>query len=106
MQVVKQAQAQGTGRHSKAEVEKIGCGHLQALSDYLRDKPFFFGNEATLLDGVVFAFLSLVLVVDPEDDLCYKKKIEEDMPNLKSFFDRMKEKYWPGKDKPTTSFAQ
>ncbi len=48
-QLAKQAHAQGTGRHSKEDVEKIGRGHLQALSDFLRDKPYFFGNEATLL---------------------------------------------------------
>ncbi len=47
--MVRQTHAQGTGRHSKEEVERIGCGHLQALADFLRDKPFFFGNEPTLL---------------------------------------------------------
>ncbi len=37
-QIIKQAHAQGTGRHSKEDVEKIGRGHLQALSDFLGDK--------------------------------------------------------------------
>ncbi len=92
--IKKQAHAQGTGRHSQEEAERIGLGHLQALADYLGDKPFFFGNEPTLLDCVVFAFCSLFLACYEQDPIIFKKKVEEDMPNLKAHFERMKEKYW------------
>ncbi len=51
-QIIKQAHAQGTGRHSKEDVEKIGRGHLQALSDFLGDKDV---STKTLFSKALFS---------------------------------------------------
>ncbi len=92
--IIKYNHAQGMGRNTKEEVEKLGSDALKALSVFLGDKPFFFGNEAAQLDCVVFGFLATVLAGLPDTDLSLKKVVEEELTNLKEFFERMKEKYW------------
>ena len=90
----KNTHAQGIGRHSKEEVEKLGIADLKALSDYLGQKPYVMGNNPTEIDAVAFAFLCIFYAGDPEDDNAVKKAADEDLTNLKEYFDRMKEKYW------------
>lgn len=80
------------GRHSREEVEKFGLADLQSLSDYLGDKQFFMGDSPSEVDATIFAFLCMVLC-GPEDSVL-NKGIEENMGNLKAYFDRLKEKYW------------
>ena len=69
---------QGIGRHSKEEIEKIGLDDLTAASNILGDKPFFFGDKASVLDCVVFGFLSWQLAGDENDDTVFKKELEKE----------------------------
>lgn len=43
----------GIGRHSPADIYAFGCADLDAISDYLGDKPFFFGDKITSLDAAL-----------------------------------------------------
>jgi glutathione S-transferase len=52
---------QGTGRHTKSEVFDLGKRDLTSLSDFLGDKPFFMGEQPTILDATAFGFLVNVL---------------------------------------------
>ncbi|MEZ4295931.1 MAG: glutathione S-transferase family protein [Polyangiaceae bacterium] len=61
-----QATAQGMGRHSAEEVHRLGMGDMQAVSDYLGDKPFFMGNEPTTVDATLYAYLANILCVPIE----------------------------------------
>ena len=88
------AHAQGIGRHSQEEVERLGVDDLKAVSDFLGDKQFMFGKEPTELDACLFGFLSMILYGDPEDENALIKALNEDLGNLKRFHDRMKEKFW------------
>lgn len=92
-----QAKAQGIGRHCKEEIEKIGLDDLRAASKILGDKPFFFGDKPTVIDCVMFGFLSWQLAGDESDDTVFKKELEKDegeFKNLREHWGRMKEKYW------------
>lgn len=45
------------GRHSEEEIVQITCADLQALSDFLGDKPFFMGDNPTTLDATAYAYI-------------------------------------------------
>lgn len=48
---------QGTGRHSREEIDQIGCRDLQAVADYLGDSAYLAGDRPTATDASVYAFL-------------------------------------------------
>lgn len=54
---------QGMGRHSDNEVFEIGTQDLTALSDFLSDKPYFFGDKPTSLDAVAYGALAQMILV-------------------------------------------
>ena len=84
--------AQGMGRHSAEEIYRIGCQDVQALSDFLSDKPYFFGYTPTLLDVVAFSFLLNVMYVPIESPV---KELAHNLPNLVNYMQRMREKLFP-----------
>ncbi len=90
--VKKQLHGQGIGRHSQAEVYKIGIGCLQSLSDYLGDKSFIHGDEPTRIDASVFAHVASVIKAPMDSPLKeYIKKLD----NLNGYNQRMYERYFP-----------
>ena len=56
-----QLHSQGLGRHQDEEIHQIIGADLRALSDFLSDKPFFFGSKPTMLDLVVFAHIGNII---------------------------------------------
>ncbi|OOF66357.1 glutathione S-transferase family protein [Rodentibacter sp. Ppn85] len=48
--VLNQMQGHGIGRHSLEEVYQLGFVDLDAISDYLAEKNYLFGDEITLAD--------------------------------------------------------
>lgn len=64
-QVVKDLHAQGLGRHDRDTVYALGISDLQALSDYLADKPFMMGEQLSSVDATVFGFVSAILWTMP-----------------------------------------
>lgn len=56
--VRKKLVSQGTGRHTRDEVQALGVADLRALSTLLGDKPFILGDRPCTLDATVFAFVS------------------------------------------------
>lgn len=55
---IKQAQAQGMGRHSREEVHGIAQKTINALAILLADKPYFMGDKPCTLDACAFGFLA------------------------------------------------
>ena len=47
----------GMGRHSDEEIIEIGNRDLKALSDFLGDKAYSFGDKPTTLDAVAYGIL-------------------------------------------------
>ena len=77
----------GMGRHSAADVHRIGMADLEAVSDFLGDKPFLFGEQPTTADAAVYAHVSNSLevpIVSPVKDFGLTKA------NLVSYLERMR----------------
>ncbi len=87
-----QLQQQGMGRHSREEVAQLGIADLEAVSDFLGDKPFFFGEQATTTDATVFAALSNIIdapIPSPIKDFALSRS------NLVAHTLRIEQRYFP-----------
>jgi glutathione S-transferase len=82
---------QGLGRHGADEIAGIGRRDLQALSDCLAEKDYFFGNHLTTLDVVAWAFLAEIIVPPFENAL---QEAAKSFPNLVAFVERLRAKYY------------
>ncbi|XP_018567833.1 failed axon connections isoform X1 [Anoplophora glabripennis] len=94
----KKVKAQGIGVHSAEEINEFGQEDLKVLSDMLADKPFFFGDEPTNLDVVVFAHLAQIYFIDKEVSYSLRDFMTESCPNLVGLVNRMKERCFPDWD--------
>lgn len=95
--VKKSLYGQGIGRHSAEEIQHIARGDIKALSDLLKDKQFFFGDQPTTIDACVFAFLANVLH-GLRKDSWPTVMVNKEFPNLVAYFERIKERVWPDWD--------
>lgn len=80
------------GRHSDDEQWSFSFQDLQALSDYLGEKKYFFGEEATTIDCTLFGHLAQFLYIPM--DFPQKEYMYEHCQNLVRYVDRFKERYW------------
>jgi glutathione S-transferase len=82
---------QGIGRHQREEVTAIGQGHLDALADFLGDKPYFMGDRPCTLDATVYASLINLIWTPFGGPL---KDYAQSRPNLSAYCERMHAAYW------------
>ncbi len=86
--LIKEAKAQGVGRHTAEEVYRLGHDQIIALATFLGDKEFFFQNKLTYFDATSFSFLQTILlqpidsplkiVVQKQSNLCdYVNRLEK-----------------------------
>ena len=90
--MLKQLHAQGTGRHSPAEVGRIGERIVSALAEQIGEGPFFFGAEPATVDATAYAFVLGVLEAPfdgPVRDAAVRKE------NLKAYVARVRQRCWP-----------
>lgn len=52
--------AHGLGRHTEAEMREFGQEDLQALQDFLGEKPFFHGDRPTSIDAAAYGILESI----------------------------------------------
>ena len=64
---------------------------MQSVSDWMGDNPFFLGETPTAIDATVYPFLTGVM---DTPFVSAVKTHAEGLPKLRSYVDRMKEKYW------------
>jgi len=87
-----QLEGHGLGRHSDEEIVQIICEDIQALSDFLGDKPFFLGDRPTTLDATVYGYIANYIrppYQSPMVDFALARS------NLCQHCDRMAEQYFP-----------
>ncbi len=84
---------QGTGRHSRDDIYAIGCRDISALADMLGDQPFFLGDAPCSVDAIGYAFLANLLWAPIESPLLTHARTR---PNLETYCQRMKARYYPG----------
>lgn len=90
-QMIAQAQAQGMGRHTHAEVTRMGMADMQAISDYLGDKPFFFGDKPTLVDATLYGHVANILCVEFSSPL---REFSLGLSNLVAYRDRLRRRWY------------
>jgi glutathione S-transferase len=86
-------QGQGIGKHTPDEIYAIGSRDLIALSGFLSAKPFFFGDQPTVLDAAAYGIVRNLLevpIVSPLNDQA------KQLDNLVAFSDRMTDRFYPG----------
>lgn len=87
--VVKQVKSalfgHGMGRHKLEEIHAFGAADLQAISDYMGDKEFFFGDEPTSIDATIFGMLDCI-ITPPMDTVIKSAALAHD--NLVGFHRR------------------
>ena len=88
--IVSEFNGQGMGRRSDEEVYDLAKRDLDAISDFLGDKPYFFGDEPRSIDAAVYGHLMHVMYVPFESaakDYGLTKK------NLVEYCTRMRDRY-------------
>ena len=87
--VKKAVYSQGISRHSRDEVIAFAAEGAKALADLLGDKPFFLGENFTIVDASAFGFLQNA--VGPGTFLAEQMA---KYPNLGAYVERLLEKYY------------
>jgi len=83
---------QGIGRHSDDEAQALGIRSIEAIADFLGDKPFFFGANPTGVDATVFAFAAGALCPLFESRT---RAAAEQHDNLRRYVGRMTARFYP-----------
>ncbi len=93
--VKKNLHGQGVGRHSTEEILAIADKSLQALSTLLADNDFFFGQQHTSFDAVVYSHLCEFISVQFEGGFESKfTQQAKNYPNLVQFCQRIENKFY------------
>merc|ERR1711902_107361 len=91
---LKKVKAHGLGVHTAEEIEQFGKKDLQALSEMLGDKEFFFGDEPAMLDLVVFSHVAQLVMIEKDYPYSLRDYLEADCKNLVGLVNRMKDRCW------------
>lgn len=83
---------QGLGRHSEAELLRLGKRGIEAVSQVLGDRPFVMGPKACGVDATAFAFIAGLLC--PLFDSALREHAET-LPNLVAYRDRGLKLWYP-----------
>jgi len=82
----------GLGRHSPDEMLALATRSIDAIADFLGDKPFFMGSEPTGVDATMFAFVCGVLCPQFETRT---RAAAERRENLRRYVGRVTARYYP-----------
>ena len=81
----------GMGRHSVDEICAIGCRDVDALADWLGDKPYMLGDQPRSLDASAYAFLANLLWAPVTSPI---RRHAQARPALEAYCQRMKARYF------------
>ena len=79
---------QGLGRHRPDEIYAMGRADLEAVADFLGDRPFLLGEQLTSIDAVAYAFLANVIYLPFETEL---KRAVLGFPTLVTYCEAMEQ---------------
>jgi len=91
---LKQVKATEFGTNTAEEIEQFGKDDLKKLSEKLGEQKFFFGDEVSSLDLVVFSYVSQIAMVEKEQPCAMREFLETDCKNLLALIEAVKEKVW------------
>lgn len=84
--------AQGTGRHSPAKIAELGERSIDALAQWLGDRPYLMRDTPSGVDATAFGMLASV--VTPFFDTPLRRAVEA-RPALAGYVARMMQRYYP-----------
>lgn len=84
--------ALGLGRHSRAEIETLGCRDIDALAALLGDQPYLLGDTPCGADACAYAFVAGLLC--PVFETALRTQTERHA-NLCAYAARMQARYFP-----------
>ena len=87
-----QLRGHGMGRHTPTEIMAIGCSDLDAVADFLADKPFLMGAQPRTVDASAYAFLANILWAPVDSAL---RRHARTRPTLEAYCQRMKARCFP-----------
>lgn len=87
-----QLRGHGMGLHSAADVEAIARRDIGALAGMLGNSDWFFGDQPTMTDAVVFSLLANIRYVEFASPM---KAMIDAHPNLAAFVDRFRVRFYP-----------
>jgi glutathione S-transferase len=82
----------GTGRFTDTERLKLLNDNLSAISNYLGQKKYFFGDQVSTVDTILFATL---VQVRPRGVVPQFDGVLEKYPNLMAYIKNFAKSYWP-----------
>lgn len=85
--IVSEMRGQGMGRHGEAEIYAIARRDVDAVADFLADKPYMLGATPTSLDATAYAFLANLLWAPVESPI---RQHAAGRPTLQAYCQRMK----------------
>ncbi|MCF6287913.1 MAG: glutathione S-transferase family protein [Proteobacteria bacterium] len=77
--VKKSLHAQGMGRHSEQEIIAIAQKSFQALSAFLGENTYFFGNKISSFDATAYAFIASFTQAQLNNDINTKAKSHKNL---------------------------
>ena len=84
----------GISRCDAEEMNESSFKDLKVISNYLKDKKYFFGGEsASTVDCIIFGHLAQFLFIPM--DFPQKPFLRKECPNLVEHVNRIKEEFWP-----------
>lgn len=83
---------QGLGRHSNAEIDRLAIHGIDALADFLADKPYLMGAMPCGADATVFAFVASLLCPLFETPM---RTAAEKRANLVAYNARCMQRFYP-----------
>jgi glutathione S-transferase len=89
-QSLRNLKGQGTGRLDEATTIQSGVRDVEAISELLGDRDFFFG-EPTVVDATAYATLSGIMSGPLDGPL--ERSVREDQ-RLNAYVERMEKRYW------------
>jgi len=89
----KSLHAQGTGRHSEADLMAIARKDVDALASLLGGQPYLMGEQPSSVDAMGFAALTSMLCPHFESPL--QQYVAQSHPNLVAYEARMRQRYFP-----------
>lgn len=98
-QVKRNLWGHGMGRHTLAEMDALAVRDIDAIADFLAEKPYLMGKAPCGADAAVLPFMAHALC--PLFETAIRTRSEQ-RPNLVAYRDRLMQQYFP---KATTSAA-
>jgi glutathione S-transferase len=90
-QTFKSLWAQGLSRHTPQDVKAYGYADLSALSRFLGNKSYLFGDAPSSFDASLYGVLANILAFPPEGHLARQLRSHD---NLLAFVERVTATWW------------